>query len=300
MRIDDKSVAMKYQHQRETLDFGFLIRRLQSKSQSLKSTIHILPVLAILLCAPVLAQPPIFGQGQIPVKPEEVSDAVFALIERGDALAKAKRYDEAIEQYKAAIAKAGKPLFTAYLNLGSVYYSKENIPAAIEAFRKTIEIRPNDYQGHYNLAESLYVSGDYRNSETEYRRVIALIPDGIVSTEARYFLGLALHKQGRADEAMVQYRAAIERAGGKYAEAHYNLGTALLERKDYQEAEREFRTSIEQDKTFKEAYFNLAVALENQRRIREAIEQYEIYVGLTPDSSDAANLRARIERLKKQ
>ena len=99
---------------------------------------------------------------------------------------------------------------------------------------------------------------------------------------------------------MVQYRTAIERAGGKYAEAHYNLGTALLERKDYPGAEREFRTTIEQDKTFKEAYFNLGVVLENQHRIPAAIEQYEAYLGLTPDSGDAAKLRARVERLKKQ
>ena len=298
--MDDEQIAMKHQHQRETLDFEFSIRWLQSKIKNLKSTVHILPLMAIIFCAPILAKPSISRLPQAPSKAEEVSDAILPFIERGDALLKAKRYDEAIAQYKAAIAKADKPSYTAYLNIGSAYYAKEDLPSAIEAFRKTIEIKPNDYRGHYNLAESLYLSGDYRNSETEYRRVIALVPEGIVSIEARFFLGLALHKQGRADEAMVQYRTAIERAGGKYAEAHYNLGTALLERKAYDEAEREFRATIEQDKTFKEAYFNLAVVLENQRRIPEAIEQYEKYLGLTPDSSDAPKLRARIDRLKKQ
>ena len=114
------------------------------------------------------------------------------------------------------------------MNLGSAAYEKEDLPGAIEAFRKAIEIKPNDYRGHYNLAEVLYLSGDYRNSEAEYRTVLALVPKGIVNTQARYFLGLALHKQSRTDEAMVEYRTAIEQAGGKYAEAHYNLGTALL------------------------------------------------------------------------
>ena len=291
---------MKYQHQRVTLDFGFPVRCLQSKIKSLKATAHVVHLVVIIYCGCFLAPPAISGPAQSPPKAEEVSGAILPFIERGDALLKAKRYDEAIAQYKAAIAKADKPSYTAYLNLGSAYYAKEDLPSAIEAFRKTIEINPNDYRGHYNLAESLYLSGDYRNSETEYRRVLALVPQGIVSIEARYFLGLALHKQGRTDEAMIQYRTAIERARGKYAEAHYNLGTALLERKAYDEAEREFRATIEQDKTFKEAYFNLAVVLENQRRIPEAIEQYEKYLGLTPDSSDAAKLRARIDRLKKQ
>jgi tetratricopeptide (TPR) repeat protein len=100
---------------------------------------------------------------------------------------------------------------------------------------------------------------------------------------------------------MVQYRTAIERAGGKYAEAHYNLGTALLERKEYVEAEREFRTTIEQDQNFLEAYFNLAVTLEHQKRIREAIEEYEKYLFcLATNSGDAGKVRDRIEKLKKQ
>lgn len=258
--------------------------------------------LPILLCAPIenLATPPVWEPGQTQPRAEEVSDAVLALIQRGDALLKAKRYDDAIAQYKAAIARADRPPLTAYLNLGSANYEKEDLPAAIEAFRKAIAIKPNDYRGHYNLAEVLYVSGKYSESEAEYRRVIALVPQGLVNTQAKYFLGLALHKQGRRDEAIVEYRAAIERSGGKHAEAHYNLGIALVERKEYVEAEREFRISIEQDRTFALAYFNLAATLEHQRRFGEAIEAYETYLTLAPSNSDTAILRARILKLKQQ
>ena len=284
---------------------GSEIRSLQgvAKPVSIFTThFSVLSVLAMILCLPIQhhAKSPVAAQVASPINAEEVSGPVLALLERGDALMKAKRYDEAIAQYKTAVAKAERPSVTAYLNLGSAHYANEDLPAATEAFRKAIEIKPNDYRGHYNLAETLYLSGDYRNSEAEYRRVIALVPQGIVNTQAKYFLGLALHKQGRADEAMVQYRTAITQANGKYAEAHYNLGTALLERKEYAAAESEFRTSIEQDKTFPEAYFNLGVALENQKRIREAIEQYEKYLGLIPKNADAASLRTHVEKLKQQ
>ena len=68
----------------------------------------------------------------------------------------------------------------------------------------------------------------------------------------------------------------------------------------YAEAEAEFRIAIEQDKTFPESYYNLGVALENLKRLREAIEEYEIYLGLIPKSSDAAKLRTHVERLKQQ
>jgi protein O-GlcNAc transferase len=233
-------------------------------------------------------------------KAEEVSEAVLALIQQGDALLKAKRYDEAIAQYTAAIAKADKPPLTAYLNLGSANYEKEDFPAALEAFRKAIEIKPGDFRGYYNLAEVLYLSKAYQESEAEYRRVLALVPRGLINTQGRYFLGLAVHKQGRVDEAIEHYRTAIAAAGGKYAEAHYNLGVALLERKEYAEAEREFRTSIEQDRTFPLAHFNLAATLEYLQHFPEAIEEYESYLRLSPNGADAATVRSRIERLKQQ
>jgi tetratricopeptide (TPR) repeat protein len=246
------------------------------------------------------ARPDPAGPGQSTAMDEEVDDEILSLIKRGDELLRAKRYDEAITQYKAAIARADRPVFTAHLNLGSVYYEKGDFRAAVEAFRKATEIRPNDYRGHYNLAEALYASEDYKGSEAEYRKVIALNAKGITGAQAHHFLGLSLYKQGRIDEAVAQYRSAIDLFGGKYAEAHYNLGTALLERKDYPGAEREFRATIEQDKTFAEAHFNLGVTLEHQRRFREAAEQFEMYLSLTPDYSDAVRLRARIAKLKQQ
>ena len=231
---------------------------------------------------------------------EEVADDILKLIQRGDALLKEKRYDEAIAQYKAAIANADRPVFTAHLNLGSAYYEKGDYRSAVEAFRKATEIRPSDYRGHYNLAEALYASEDYKGSEAAYRKVIALSPKGISGAQAYHFLGLSLYKQGRVEEAIAQYKAAIELFGGKYAEAHYNLGTALLERKDYEGAEREFRLTIEQDKGFAEAHFNLGVTLEHQRRFREAAEQFEMFLSLTPEYGDADRLRERIQRLKQQ
>lgn len=271
-------------------------------SSLIVTSLAFLTILVIFLCAPIeyRAQPDPLEPYQSAAMDEEVSDEVLALIKRGDAFLQAKRYDEAIAQYRAAIAKADKPVFTAYLNLGTANYQKEDLQAAIEAYRKAIEIRPNDYRGHYNLAEALYASANYRESETEYRKVITLNQKGLLGAQAHHFLGLALYRQGRTAEAIAEYRIAIEQFGGKYAEAHYNLGIALLDLKDYSGAETEFRTTVGQDKDFAEAHFNLGVALEHQRRFREAADEFEIYLSLTPGNSDAERLRARIGKLRQQ
>ena len=127
---------------------------------------------------------------------------------------------------------------------------------------------------------------------------VAVAPGSI---RARHFLGLALYKQGRLDEAIVEYRAAIEKSEGKYAEAHYNLGVALLELARPDAAEQEFRLAIEQEKTaWPEAQYNLAKALERQNRFRDAADAYEAYLRLAPDAADAKTTREYIDYLRRK
>jgi tetratricopeptide (TPR) repeat protein len=231
---------------------------------------------------------------------EILPERVLQHITRGGELSRLRRYDEAIEEYRAAIKEAGKPVFTAYLNMGTVSFSKEDYPQAIEAFKQALTLRPNSWQGHYNLAEALFAREDYSGAEKEYRRVLEL-PSNQMATRTRHFLGLALYKQGRVDEAMVEYRSAIEQAGGQYSEAHYNLGIALLERGQAQIAEQEFKLALEQEKKpWPEAQYNLAQALEKQKRFTEAADGYEVYLKLAPDAPDAKKMREYIQYLRRK
>lgn len=231
---------------------------------------------------------------------EILPDRVLQHVMRGDQLTRLRQYDQAVEEYRAALKEAGKPVFTVFLNLGSLFFNKEDYPHAIEAYRQALELRPNSWQAHYNLAEALFGNSDYPGAEKEYRRVLEN-PSSQVSVRARHFLGLALYKQGRVDEAMAEYRAAIEQAEGKYSEAHYNLGIALLERGQPQPAEQEFKLALEQEKKpWPEAQYNLAQALEKQKRYSEAANAYEVYLGLVPDAPDAKKTREYINYLRRK
>jgi len=217
-----------------------------------------------------------------------------------DQLAGAGKYDEAIAEYRAAIKEAGQPVFTAYLNMGSVYFYQQNNVAAVDAFRQALAIKPNSWRAHYNLAESLYASDQYAEAEKEYRSVLKL-QSGALSIRAHHFLGLALYKQGRIDEAIAEYRTAIDKAEGKYAEARYNLGISLLEQKKPVEAEQQFKQALEQEKKpWPEAQYNLAKAIEAQTRYREAADAYEIYLKLAPDAEDARRMREYIDYLRRR
>ena len=239
---------------------------------------------------------------QIEVLPidEVVSTDVGQHIERGNRLMRGGRFDDAITEYKTALDKAKKPLFTVYLNLGATYLQKQDYAAAAVAYRQATAIRPNDTRAHYFTAESLYAAGEFKDAEASYRKAIEFTPDGI-NPPAHHFLGLSLYGQQRVEEAIAEYKTAIQQSKGNYAEAHYNLGIALMLRSDYRTAESEFRLAITQEKKdWPEAHFNLASTLERQRRFREAADEYDLYLRQLPDAEDAANLRKHIAQLRKQ
>lgn len=240
------------------------------------------------------------GGPQAQAEIEELPGPVVDHITRAGQLGRLKRYDEAVDEYKAAIKAAGRPVYTAYLNMGSLLFEKGDYAHAVEAYRQALTIKPNSLIGHYNLAEALYSNQDYQGAEKEYRRVLELRP-GKLAINARHFLGLALYKQGRLDEAMTEYQAAIELAGGSYSEARYNLGIALLERGQPQAAEREFRLAVEQEKkSWPEAHYNLAQALEKQKRYNEAADEYDVYLKLAPAAANAKTMREYVDYLRRK
>jgi tetratricopeptide (TPR) repeat protein len=233
-----------------------------------------------------------------PANRDVLPDQVVDLVEKGDALVGAKRFDEAVAAYQSAIAKAGRPVFTILLNIGNAYFQKEDYAAAADAYRKAIENSPNDRRGHFNRAESLFALRDFAGAEAEYRRVIALStrPDAKV----HQYLGSALFQQKRVEEAIEQYRIALALPRGNEPDVHYNLGVALLAREDYPAAEQAFRSAIDlRRKDTPDGHFNLAITLEKQGRAAEAIDEYETYLRLAPDAPDAEKVRTIVAYLKK-
>ncbi len=226
---------------------------------------------------------------------EVLPERVLQHVTRGDQLAGQGHFEEAVEEYRAAIKEAGHPVFTAYLNMGYVFFTKQAFPLAIEAYRQAVAVRPNSWQAHFNLAEALYAGEKYSDAEREYRRVLELRLSG-VAIRAHHFLGLTLYKQGRIEDAIVEYHKAVELAAGNYAEARYNLGIALLEQKEAHEAEQQFKLAIEQEKrAWPEAQYNLAKAIEEQKRFQEAADAYEVYLKLSPNAADAKRMREYID-----
>ena len=127
----------------------------------------------------------------------------------------------------------------------------------------------------------------YQDAETLWRTTIAKDPD---CGMARGNLAGILLRTGRIGEAVDQYRAALDIPQyGASAEAHYNLGCALIEEPGHSsEAKAQFEEALRLRPAYAQAHFNLGLLLAGEPgHLPQAVTEYEEAVRLKPDAANA-------------
>ena len=123
----------------------------------------------------------------------------------------------------------------------------------------------------------------WRDSETLWTHTLACTARNSVAHNS---FGVVLTNQGRHDEAIVQYQAALE-IDPEYQEAYCNLGTALAGRGQYGEAIACYQKALQIQPDFMPAHCNLGRVLAEQGRLDEAILHDEKAVEIQPDNAEA-------------
>lgn len=103
-------------------------------------------------------------------------------------------YERAVKEYKGLIAQ-GKDLDRLYFSLGQLYYSHGDFAAAIEALKKTPDIKAKKL-----LAISYYKSGDFTTALEN------LANEELKDDEYLYYRGLTCEKLNLFDQALDAYK----------------------------------------------------------------------------------------------
>jgi protein O-mannosyl-transferase len=89
-----------------------------------------------------------------------------------------------------------------------------------------------------------------------------------------YNLGVVLAQNGNLDDAIKQYRSAID-IKPDYVEAYFNLGNALTKKGDVDDAIYNYRKALQIDPDFFKSYYNIAKILYGEGKIAEAIDNFQ-------------------------
>ena len=115
---------------------------------------------------------------------------------------------------------------------------------AIATYEQVLELDPNHAAAHINLGTLYYNRQEYARAEQAYRKAIEVDPRYAL---AFFDLGNVLDETGRLVEAVQSYCTAISIAPG-YADAHYNLALAYERLQLPRRALRHWKKYVEFDR----------------------------------------------------
>jgi len=103
-------------------------------------------------------------------------------------------------------------------------------------------------------------------------------------------LGNVFGAQGRSAEAKIAWQIAVARDPA-FAEAWYNLALAAEDEKHMDLAVAEYRRAVQAQPDYADAHFNLALLLTKLARYAEALAAWERFLELAPGSKQAATAK---------
>ena len=168
----------------------------------------------------------------------------------------------------------------AYLRNAALYQKQGNLDAALAAFKKVVEISPNNPSRHISIGNIYLKKGDLARTQEAFTMAVRqeaamaseiaeeLMKNGKDDMAEHFFrtsllkqvnnihvynrLGIALRRQGKWKEAIIEYETAIK-IDSRDAGIYFNLGKACMEGGQKERAFQAFRKALEIDPGFTEA-----------------------------------------------
>ena len=152
-------------------------------------------------------------------------------------------------------------------------------------FEHALAVTEGNWLARKSMADTLVRQGRAEEAILQYRQAIGIKPDYV---EAHYNLGNTLFSQGRIDEAITHYGKALE-IKSDYVWAHYNLGLALYMQQRIDRAISHYREAILIKPDFVNARVALGLALCGQGKVDEAVSHYTEALRTDPAYVEARN-----------
>jgi tetratricopeptide (TPR) repeat protein len=227
--------------------------------------------------------------------PARVYDAVGAwFAEKGDLKCAVAAFKQAL-QLEPRLAEA-------HFDLGLVRQSQQQPAAAIGEFRLALQYDPALLLAHCALGSSL---GDPTEAEAEFRKALAVNPQLVCALDG---MAQVLVKERRYDAAMDYWRQALRiqpdapdlqialaTATYKSAKARQADGLPALDGAGVADAIRLLTDLLKSHPGITAAYFTLGNIYANERRDREAADEYQEVTRRSP--TDTVALAAQVKAL---
>jgi len=161
---------------------------------------------------------------------------------RGKQAADAKRYSEAVDEFRKAVAANPKSV-VARVNLGAALSQIEDLEGAAQQFDEALRIEPQRANAHYNLAVLLARQSKHDQAIDHLKSCLSVEPNDL---SARFLLARELLKSDRLDEALVEFSRVVQ--------ADPSDESALLEQVKLQHRKGQYKQALDTLEKFHAAF----------------------------------------------
>ena len=204
------------------------------------------------------------------------------LIENATAANRAVNIPEFVNIPMDAVTKMDAPATDFYrlLDAAGDLARKGDYPAALQEWRKAVDLDPEDGKARYHLAFALDKVGQSDEAIVQYQKAVEYDPNNAAAYSS---LAVDLTREGKLEAGIDAYEKSLE-IEPKNALAESNLAAALIEAGRTDEAVGHIQKALALDPEFADAHNLLGIVLARAQRLDEAVSHLEKAVALSPDS----------------
>jgi len=211
---------------------------------------------------------------------------VAAIIQLGLAEKNRGRPEAATEWFRRAV-ELEPDSTVVHFYLGEIYYNRGLNDEALVALERAVELNPDNANAHYLMAFVLGDLGRHQDARVASKRAIQLNPP---LARAQTNLSLERYTAERKSQERRQ-RLAPEPQVVEGELAHYNLGLAFRQKGYYNEALKEYRLALERGEDRRLTLQAMAELHLLKRDLAAALELYDTLLREVPDSPKLWNER---------
>jgi Flp pilus assembly protein TadD len=176
---------------------------------------------------------------------EEGNDSPAILIDNSTAANRAVNIPEFVNIPPDGLMKIDVPAVESYrlFDIAVDLTAAGQYDAAIEEWKKALELDPKDFRARNNLGGTLLRSGRVDEGITQFQKALETNPR---YADAYDNLGIALLQEGKVDEGIVQFQKALE-INPEHVQTHANLGNAFYMQGKYAEALAQWHEGLRSD-----------------------------------------------------
>lgn len=220
-------------------------------------------------------------------------------------LYEAGQYQEALKKYQTIQNKT----LEVKMAIASCYLQLNDFSNANSYYMQVLSETPNNLDALINSAYAYYSLNDLKNAKTTAQKILTIDKSNKEALEI-----IANIEQGENDEILNNiiskyekgdYNSALnlvtkflnQKPNDKYA--MYYKGLIFDELKKTKEAAWTYKVLIQKHPDFENAYYSLAVNLDNQENYKDAVSYYEKFLNLSKQKNDTTNFASsRVKELK--